>query len=298
MNKIKRTVGFILAHPLAERHIVKSLCQFMIWQIQCTLSPTKLFVKPFVKPVTFYARKGLTGITGNIYVGLHEFNDMMFLLHFLRSEDTFFDVGANVGAYTLLASGVVRSKSIAIEPIESTCKILSKNLQLNQLDNRATPINSAAGAKMGMITFTSGQDTTNHVITENEMTESGTVMVPVISIDSLLNEKTAPSLMKIDVEGFETEVLKGAEATLNQSSLKAIIIELNGSGARYGYNEEEIHQFLISKGFRPFIYDPFSRTLSVLETYGHENTIYCRDLDFINRRLQYADAISIMGELI
>ena len=46
-----------------------------------------------------------------------------------------------------------------------------------------------------------------------------------------MNEQ-CPSLIKIDVEGYENEVINGAEKTLENQSLKAIIIELNGSGSR------------------------------------------------------------------
>jgi hypothetical protein len=120
MDKIKRTLGFIFSHPLGKRHPLKSLFRFMLWQLQSSLSPAKLIIKHYVAQVKFYAKKGLTGITGNIYTGLHEFSDMGFLLHFLRPQDTFFDVGANVGSYTLLASGVCKAKSVAIEPVRTT----------------------------------------------------------------------------------------------------------------------------------------------------------------------------------
>jgi hypothetical protein len=49
---------------------------------------------------------GMTGATQNIYVGLQEFVDIMLTLHFLRKGDLFLDMGANVGSYTILASGV------------------------------------------------------------------------------------------------------------------------------------------------------------------------------------------------
>ena len=56
-------------------------------------------------------QRGMTGATGNFYVGLHEFADMMLPLHFLREGDLFLDIGANVGSYTVLASGVCRAKT-------------------------------------------------------------------------------------------------------------------------------------------------------------------------------------------
>jgi hypothetical protein len=123
------------------------------------------------------------------------------------------------------------------------------------------------------------------------------ITVPIITIDSIQAD-THPLLIKIDVEGFETEVLKGMENTLKGPSLKAIIIELNGSGARYNYNDEDIHQLLIANNFNPYLYDPFKRELSRVDTYGGQNTIYCRDMDFINDRLKTAVGFNIMGETI
>src|SRR5579872_6270291 len=298
MEKFKRTFGFIFSHPLSSRHPFKSIFRFVLWQLESGLSPSRLFVKRFIGPVKFYARKGLAGVTGNIYAGLHEFNDMAFLLHFLRTEDVFFDVGSNVGSFTLLASGVCKANSIAIEPVKSTFDLLNKNIGLNALQDKVTIINAAAGAESGNVTFTADEDTTNHVIIETRANTSGTTNVPVITIDSISTQKP-PALMKIDVEGYETEVLKGMQNTLDQSTLKAIIIELNGSGGYYGYDEGKIHELLLSKKFKPYAYDPFKRSLTKLATSGgHNNTIYCRDEDFVHDRLQQAPGIYIMGEVI
>jgi len=297
MEKIKRTFGFIFNHPLGKRHPFKALARFLYWQLQSSLSPANFIVKPFINGVRFRARKGLTGITGNIYTGLHEFNDMAFLLHFLRSEDVFYDIGANVGSYTLLASGVCHSKTIAIEPAKITASILQQNIILNNLTDKVTLINAAAGAKAGVLTFSQNEDTTNHILAADELARTDSETVDVVVID-MLSVADNPTLIKIDVEGFETEVLNGMAATLNLSSLKAIIIELNGSGGRYGFNEQDIHQLLLNNGFKPFQYDPFKRQTAIVDTYSDFNTIYCRDAEFVTGRLKSAKAFKIMGELI
>jgi FkbM family methyltransferase len=297
VRKIKRTFGFIFNHPLAKRHLVKALARFLWWQIQTSLRPSKLMVKPYLSGINFYARKGLTGITGNIYTGLHEFNDMAFLLHFLRPADVFFDIGANVGSYTLLACGVCRAKTIAIEASAYTAAITHKNISLNNLQDKATLINAAAGAEAGVLTFSKNEDTTNHIISPDETPNTEVETVRVITIDSLVVNDN-PALIKIDVEGFETEVLKGMHNTLKQESLKAIIIELNGSSIRYGFHEEDIHQLLLANGFKPYQYDPFNRNLNLMPSFGSYNTIYCRDADFISHRLKTAKGFNIMGETI
>jgi FkbM family methyltransferase len=263
--------------------------------MQSTIKSSGFIAKPYLAGVSFYARKGLTGITGNIYTGLHEFNDMAFLLHFLRPDDVFFDIGANVGSYTLLASGICKARSVAIEASPNTAAITGKNIDLNNLQDKATLINAAAGAAAGVLTFSKNEDTTNHIISQGEAQNTDVDTVNVITIDSLDQQ---PALVKIDVEGFETEVLRGMNDTLKYPSLKAIIIELNGSGIRYGFNEADIHESLLSNGFEPYQYNPFKRELTLLTSFGDYNTIYCRDLPFINHRLQTTRGFKIMGETI
>lgn len=291
LNKFKLTYSFIKSHPLGSIKPLKAIFNFIRWQLQSSLNK-KLIIKPFIGSVKFYAKKGLTGITGNIYVGLHEFNDMGFLLHFLRKEDTFFDVGANVGSYTLLASGYVGAKSFAFEPVPSTFNILTLNVELNKLFNKVTLYNKALGGKKGHLKFSSTFDTINHVLAENESLNNS-ITVEVGILNEFKNHK--PSLLKIDVEGFETEVIKGANNILTDKDTKAIIIELNGSGDRYGYNEKDIHNYLKEIGYLPYQYNPLNRTLSQISDFGSYNTIYINDLDFVKNRCVTARTVTVLG---
>lgn len=90
----------------------------------------------------------------------------------------------------------------------------------------------------GVLKFTKSLDTLNYAATENE---KDTIDVKVITLDSIWTDDV-PALIKIIVEGFETEVLLGAKQTLENDTLKAIIIELNDSGDRYGYDDNLIHE--------------------------------------------------------
>lgn len=227
----------------------------------------------------------------NLYCGLHEYNDMGFLLHFLREEDFFIDIGANVGSYTVLASSHVGANSFSFEPVPATFSRLASNLLINQIHNKVTAFNIALGSEVGSINFTSSFDTVNHVANNGEV---DTILVPIETLDNILQHEKTPILLKIDVEGFETEVIKGASKTLRQEDLKAIIIELNGSGARYNYDEKTIHQTLINLDFRPFQYDPKWRRLTSANTFGSHNTIYIRDADFVQRRVSTASKIRIL----
>jgi hypothetical protein len=111
-----------------------------------------------------------------------------------------------------------------------------------------------------------------------------------------LKNKECPAMIKIDVEGFETEVMNGMDKTLKNDNLKAVLIELNGSGKRYGYDEDKIHQLFLTHGFKACKYEPFTRKITFLETFGLFNTLYLRDLDFIENRISIADKVRLFTE--
>ncbi len=231
-------------------------------------------------------------MTGNLYAGLHEFEDMAFLLHFLRPDDVFIDAGANVGSYSLLASGIVGSQSIAFEPLPTTFNNLINNINLNGLSNLVMAHNIGLSSGNGFLKFSADYDTTNHVLQAES--DNNSIEVPVSTLDNQV-DPLSNSLLKIDVEGYETEVLKGGKTLLSSPNLKAIIIELNGSGNRYGFDDRLIHQDLVNTGFSPACYDPFSRVLKIQESYGDKNTIYVKDIDFINKRIESSKKYKIFG---
>ena len=97
---ILSTIRFITNHPLNREHKLGAIIRFAKWQLGSRLVPGAV-VYDWINGSRFLVKTGETGLTGNIYTGLHEFPDMGFLLHFLRSDDLFVDVGANVGSYTI-----------------------------------------------------------------------------------------------------------------------------------------------------------------------------------------------------
>ena len=295
LKRLRSILSFIANHPLAGRHKFKAYTKFIGWQIKQFLFPGERTV-PFVGKTCLSVKKGMAGATGNIYTGLHEFNDMGFLLHFLRPSDHFADVGANIGSYTILASGNIGATSISFEPVPETFMQLQKNIRLNGIEKKVIAFNSGLGSVEGKLHFTSGHDTVNHVVTDPAQYNGQIIEVDIITLDKILAQYAIPSLIKIDVEGFETEVMKGMNTILEDRHLKAIIIELNGSGGRYGYNEDDIHKLLLQHEFIATVYDPFSRKLTNLSEHGSLNTIYIRDIDFVTSRLESAPEVNVFSE--
>lgn len=241
------------------------------------------------------ASPGETGVTGNIYCGLAEFADMAFVLHVLRAGDLFVDIGANAGAYTLLASSVTGAKTYCFEPAPATYARLLANIRLNDLQEKVVALNLALGRSKGKIRFSSDQDCMNHVIAADE-TGANVISVNQSTLDQELD--SVPLLMKIDVEGYETPTLQGALNTLKNKALRAVIMELNGSGNRYGYDEGEIPGLMSNYGFKPYAYKPFERRLINLKgknTIGTANTLFIRDRAFIQERIKTARSIKVHG---
>lgn len=235
----------------------------------------------------------MTGATGNLYTGLHEFEDMSFILHFLRSSDLFIDIGANIGSYSILAAVEKEARAIAFEPIPNTYEILKQNISINHVEEKVQTHCLGIGSKSQILSFTDTQDTMNHV--DEHL---GNRQCRIEPLDYVVGELTTTTLVKIDVEGYEMPVLQGMEKALQNDVLKAIIIELNGSGMRYGYSDNEIDIFLKSKKFKAFSYQPFTRTLVEWDNNPHRgaNRIYLRELNFVVDRLNSAEEISIFGK--
>jgi len=253
----------------------------------------------FVNDSVLLVEPGMTGATGNIYTGLHEFEDMAFVLHMLRKGDLFIDVGANVGSYTILASGVVGAECISIEPIPATYGHLMRNIGLNNIRGIVDARNIGIGPEDGFLPFTTGKDTMNRVSDKTASDKTETMMVKVSTLDNVVGDRL-PRLIKIDVEGFESGVIAGAHNVLSKDTLVSVIMEINGSGSRHGFTDAGVHGKMLDFGFRPFMYEPFERKLSQLAGRNEKsgNTLYIRDLNFVRDRLASAQKFRIRDDEI
>ncbi len=289
---------FVTDHPLNAGRRFDALGRFTRWQIGSRMLPGTAVAVPFVNQSRLLITPGMTGATGNIYTGLHEFEDMGFLLHVLREDDLFVDIGANVGSYTVLAGAAIGAHCVSVEPLPATYEHLLDNIYLNRMPDRVTALNIGLGREEGTLRFSSGYDTMNHVLAEDETGVPATE-VPVRRLDTVVGQ-AQPAVLKIDVEGFETEVILGGEATLAQSSLLAVIMELNGSGRRYGYEEAVIHQTMLDHGFQTFSYRPLTRDLIALDSTNTNsgNTLYLKNVEQVVERVKSAPPFLARGRQI
>jgi FkbM family methyltransferase len=157
--------------------------------------------------------------------------------HFTPKEgDIVVDIGAHMGRYTIIGSKRVgtQGKVVAIEAHPGNFEMLNRNIKLNQLTN-VIPLNYAVYSKETKIKLylpevESGYTIYNTIMSNRARTEDKFVEVNANTLDYILQSKeiTDVNWIKIDVEGAEFEVLKGASNVLSKSKDIALLIEVHG----------------------------------------------------------------------
>lgn len=291
---ILNTLKVLKYHPLTGSQRAHTFFRYFKYRLL-----HKFLKNPFVfSPVPFknkvkFVIKDLEQYQIIYTDGLPEFYELSFLVHFIRPGDMFIDIGANRGLFSIIASGYCGVDSVAFEPVPGTFEDLAENVRLNDLNNRVRLINAGIGSQTTIAHFSTNHGSANSIVLETDPSRQNTIAVQVNRLDDMIPSIVSPTLIKIDVEGFEQEVLKGAIDTLQNQMVKAIIIELNGAAQKYNYNEADIHQHLLSLNFKPYRYYPLTRQLSLQDSYKSfinkkymsDNTIYIRDYDFVAERI-------------
>lgn len=290
LAKIQKRFGMFQKHELTAAKPLKALFRYLSTNFQLILNRSVVF--NCIHGLQLSIQKGDAGLIGNIYYGVYDYRESLFLVHFLRKEDCFVDVEANMGHFSILTAGIVKNKVIAIEPLESTFKRLKQQVALNNLSSYVELYNYGVSSKQGRLFLSTHNGVMNKIVDQHypEATE-----INVGTIDHFTGSSNVTAI-KIDVEGYELLSLQGAIQLLSSSSLKAVVIELNHSGKNYDSSNAEIAAYLIERGFTPYRYHPLSRSLEALENYdkGQFNTLFLRDLEFVTSRLATGPIINVL----
>jgi FkbM family methyltransferase len=280
--------GF-LAHPVARKKPISTAWRMVHWQL--VASKTTPREVRFGNRSRLLVTKGMSGATGNVYYGLHEFDEMMFFLKVLEPSDLFLDIGANIGSYTVLVGNEIGCRVLSFEPNPATFAHLKKNVELNGLSDLCVLNCAGVGTERGVLGFSDGLDTINHV-----QLVGGQIQVPVVALDEM--ELQSDSIfMKIDVEGFEAYVLSGGAELFRSGRVKCFMMELNGASVKYGIDEDALFAQILKYGFTAHWYDAKSKQLIALKRPTATNTwfIHSSSLQVVLNRLNRASVIEIRG---
>lgn len=193
-----------------------------------------------------------SGLERGFYYHNHE-GDTFDLIHrTLQSGMVFADCGANIGFYTLVASRLVGNMGhvYAFEPTSLTFERLSRHILINDCSN-VTAFRLALGERpetAHVFQFSSDNHGMNIVASGNEEGQN-VGECEISSMDALISRGAMrkPDLMKIDVEGSEFGLLRGAELLLLGEPTPTLIIELSRyTMRRFGYEPEDVIAYLFS----------------------------------------------------
>jgi FkbM family methyltransferase len=185
-----------------------------------------------------------------MYANPPDLPEMLVWRQALRGGGLFVDVGANVGAYTIWAAEC-GGEVMALEPAADTFGLLLENIALNGYQVAA--IQAAAGDRCGTARFTAGRDA------GNRLDPDGPVKIRLVTIDSLIEGRHVAGL-KVDVEGFEIDVLRGCTRALSERRIGLIQLEWNAmSQLALGADRRPVADLLAQHGYQLFRPDPQGR---------------------------------------
>lgn len=175
------------------------------------------------------------GVGGNIDAGGNtEIATRQKLYEFIRPGSVFYDVGAHDGLFALSVKR--REPAAIVHAFEPQPDILRTNIAINGVDVSIHPV--AVGDKPGSIGMTTDQRSSNHVV--------GPGSIPMIRLDDLDIEP--PSIIKMDIEGFEPQAIKGAQRILS-THRPIVITEINDCLLRYHSDLSETQSAMRNHGY-------------------------------------------------
>lgn len=191
-----------------------------------------------------------------VATGSHKTAETALLFRLTRRGDVFYDVGANIGFYTVTAA-YRGAQAVAFEPSMRARQALRTNVALSTCGDRGTGSVYACSDFEGEASFTLGMDVGSRLTADAEGGDR--VSVPVARLDSVVMaipaSPTVRSLtcLKVDAEGHDLQVLRGATRLLAERQ-PGVVVETWGGG-------KEVRAFLVVGGYRVYSYDDPRRAL-------------------------------------
>jgi len=168
----------------------------------------------------------------------YERHTLKFILGHLSPDEVFVDVGANIGGYSIRTARMAK-KVYAFEPELRNFSFLKENVRLNNLHNIDIRNVAVGGHACKARLHLSGFHGRSSIVGKGEFVE-----VDCVNLDSVLEGKDNIGAVKIDVEGAEALVLKGAKDTLKRTNF--VIIEIRNPET---HTSHLINQYLTKHGF-------------------------------------------------
>lgn len=183
------------------------------------------------------------------YTGTYERGTLSVIKDILGENDVFVDIGANIGLMSIYASKIVgvNGKVYSFEPNPNTYEILTRNIEINSCSNILASQYAIGDKKQSSLIFDNWNKNrgSSSIINYNE-SQSG-YEINIDTLEHLIEDYDDIDLIKIDVEGYELQVLFGMRNILESMQAPNLIIECSESNSQIHHDlPKELYEFILS----------------------------------------------------
>lgn len=252
MKKILSSYRWVINHPNNKNKPISTVLRLAFWKLNQLILKIPIVVE-MGWGIKFKCHPGSSWGSLVVYTRLPEYYEMKFVKKIIRNQDVVIDVGSNLGSYALIAASSIGEGHVyALEPSRRVYKDLVVNIKLNGFEKNISTFNIAAADGQALVGFTdSPRPELSHV---SYNIKGGNRKVKATSLDKFVDFHAVKKirLLKIDVEGYEYKVLKGASGILRRGAVDYLLIELNQDSRFYKASPTKSLDLL--KGFGYEIY--------------------------------------------
>jgi FkbM family methyltransferase len=281
---MSRFLQLVLHHPSPIENRLSALRRFVFRQTRKRVSARPLIIpwEGMQLEVGPHARAAAAAY----YLGRPDWWEFDFIERFLRPGDVAVDVGANVGVYSLFLAKQVGPSGIVVacEPDPENLAALVANLARNHL-RHVRIVDAAIADHEGTVSFSAGRHTTSRIA---DSSAAATCRVRVTTLDALCAERR-PLFAKVDVEGAEHLVLRGARALMAAGAPHVWQLEVDRGRHQ---QTDQLARELAAAGYRTHAWDPAAGALSPcpLDHPPGKNLLAVADPAFVEARVRSACA--------
>ena len=193
------------------------------------------FIKKRIHGVPMYLDVHDPGVSRTLAVkGTREQDQVFIVRRELKAGMVVLDIGANIGSYALLEASIVGAQGTiyALEPSPQNFALLQKNIALNQLENIISPYQLGAANQTGVGKFYIHAASNLHTFHPQKYREFAntsdnykeTIDVEIVNVGEFLKDKKPIDFIRMDIEGFEVEVLEGLMDSIRNNTISPKIL--------------------------------------------------------------------------
>jgi len=249
--KIFKSLVKVLEHPLNRNNKLNTFFNLIWWKINQLFFkiPAIIEIAPnrkcICKPESSFGSL-------IVYTNRPEYMEMKLTELILKKDSIFLDVGSGIGDFSLIASSkITTGKILAFEPSKEPLETLKENIAINFLEDKVKIIDQVASDRVGEIVFEEASvSEVSHIGYSTKGNKKKTNTLDNIIKQNKLKEI---DLIKIDVEGAESLVIKGLEESLKNGKVMSMIIELNSNAKLFNSSKLKIVKKLVKYNFKVYL---------------------------------------------